>query len=90
MKFFEIHDPYYALLKAPNEEAAIQEYVKSVADDDELHPLKDEIGEVDRDYAVARYSRAKSEDGKEVPLGEILEDIKCDKTMTLIVDGVLR
>lgn len=90
MKFYEIHDPYYALIKAPSEEEAIKEYVKTVADDDDLHPLKDEIGEVNRDYAVARYSRTKAENGKEVPLREILEDIQSDKAMTLIVDGNLR
>jgi hypothetical protein len=89
MKFFEIHDPYYALIKAPNEAEAIQEYVKSVADDDELNPLKDEIGEVDRDYAVASYSRAKSEDNEDVPLSEILEDIRNERTMILIIDGSL-
>lgn len=89
MKFFEVHDPYYALIKAPNEAEAIQEYVKSVADDEDSQPLKNEIVEVDRDYAVARYSRSKSEDGEEVPLGEILEDIKNDETMTLLIDGNL-
>lgn len=87
MKFFEVHDPYYALIKAETKNDARCKYVDTVADDEGM--LIEKIEEVDRDYAVALYSRTKSEDGKVVPLVEILEDIKSNEAKVLIVDGAL-
>lgn len=87
MKFYEVHDPYYALIKAENEMMAKVEYIASVAQDEGT--LRNEIKEVDRDYAVAMYSRTLSEDGKVIPVKEIVEDIKNDRNMVLIVDGAL-
>jgi hypothetical protein len=87
MKFFEIYSPYYALIKAKSVNEAINLYVEGVADDDGT--LKDEIKEVDRDYALARYSRGKSEDGKLIPLEEVLEDFSNDDSMVLLIDPAL-
>lgn len=87
MKFFEVNNPYYALIKAEDVVKAMREYVKVVADDDGT--LSEEIRSVDRDYSIARYSRVKSEDGKEMSLMEILNDLNSDENMVLIVDGVL-
>lgn len=88
MKFFEVHDPYYALIKAENKEKAVNEYIHNVAADED-GKLIDEIEEVDRDYAIAQYSRGKSEDGKEIPLKEILEDVQNDRDIVLLFDGSL-
>jgi hypothetical protein len=88
MKFFEVNNPYYALIKAKALESAIHEYVVVVSDDDGT--LIDEIKEVPSDYAIAKYSRTLSEDGNEVPLSEILSDIRSDETLVLIIDGNLR
>ena len=89
MKFFEVTEPYYALIKAKTKEIAKDEYVKVVAEDEDGN-LVNNLKEVDRDYAVAVYSRTLSEDGKEIPINEILENIKDDVNMVLIVDGSLR
>jgi hypothetical protein len=86
MKFFEIHYPYYALIKAKSINEAINLYVEFVADDD---ALEDEIKEVDRDYALAKYSRGTSEDGKDIPLKEVLEDFGNDDSMVLLIDSAL-
>jgi len=87
MKFYEIHEPYYALIKAGNKEKAREEYISKVADDEGT--VMQEMNEVDRDYAVARFSRAKAESGKDVPLEEILKQIKSDSVELLIIDGLL-
>lgn len=87
MKFYEINNPYYALVKAENEGEAIKEYTKSVADND--GSLHEEIKEVDREYALAAYSRGLSEDGHTISVNEILEDFRNGETMTLLVDGSL-
>lgn len=89
MKFYEIIEPYWALIKAPNEDEAIEEYVRVVADDDVNQPLSEEIKEVDRDYAVARFSRVLTEDGGEVPLDELLASIRSEETSVLAMDGSL-
>jgi hypothetical protein len=87
MKFYEVHYPYYALLKANDKKEAIQLYIKDVADDGSLY---EEIKEVDRDYALALYGRfSKDENGKFIPISNVIEDIKNDKSMTLLVDACL-
>lgn len=87
MKFYEVHYPYYALLKANDKKEAIQLYIKDVADDD--GSLYEEIKEVERDYALAIYSRAKTEDGEEVLISEILNDFQSNEPMILLIDGAL-
>lgn len=89
MKFYEIIEPYWALIKAPNEEEAIAEYVRVVADDDAENPLSEEIQELDRDFAVARFSRIRSEDGDEIPLAEVVAAIQKEGTEILAMDGSL-
>jgi hypothetical protein len=87
MKFFEVHYPYYALIKAKSVDEAINLYVEGVADDDGT--LKDEIKEVDRDYALVRFSQGKTEDKKEVPIAKILTDFQSDESKILLIDGAL-
>jgi len=87
MKFYEAYYPYYALLKANNKEEAMQLYTECVADDD--GSLHEEIEEVERDYALAMYSRAKTEDGKEVPISEILNDFQSSEAIVLLIDPSL-
>jgi hypothetical protein len=87
MRYFEIHDPYYALIKAENQEEAIKIYADYVADDDGT--LHEEIREVDRDYTLASFSRGGTEDGKEVPISEILKDFQSDGSAVLLIDLAL-
>lgn len=87
MKFYEVHDPYYALIMATNEEEALEFYANNIAEDD--GDLLDGIEEVSRDYAVIRFSRAKSEDGKEVDQMELLATLTSEDSQLLVVDGAL-
>jgi hypothetical protein len=87
MKFFEVHYPYYALLKAESKEEALKLYVEAVCDDD--GSLSEELKEVERDYALAMYSRAKSEDGKYIPVSLVIEDVQNDEYKVLLIDGAL-
>ncbi len=88
MKYFEIHDPYYALIKAENQDEAIKIYTEYVADDDGT--LNEEIREVDRDYALVIFARSESEDGDFAPVPETLDNFRREKSEVLLIDsGVL-
>lgn len=85
MKFYEVESPFYALLKAKNEQEAKEKYIQHVADDE----LGIEIKEVERDYALARFAQAPGENKKLVPVKEILNDFDCGEYEVLIIDGAL-
>lgn len=87
MKFYEVHYPYYALLKANDKEEAMQLYTECVADDDGL--LHEEIKEVERDYALVKFSRGRLEDKKEIPIIEVLSNFRSSEPMVLLIDGAL-
>lgn len=87
MKFYEVHNPYYSLLKAENAEAAQKRYIEHVADDD--GSLVGEMKEVDRDYALVRFALAPEENIKLVPVGEVIEQFLCQENEILIIDGSL-
>lgn len=87
MRYFEIYDPYYALMKAKNEQEAIKEYVKYVADDD--GSLKDEIQEVSRDYALVKFSRAPGEDKVLLPISEVVDEFVEQEHEVMVIDGNL-
>ncbi|WP_144498733.1 hypothetical protein [Bacillus pumilus] len=88
MKFYEVHDPYYALIKARNEESAMKIYTDTVADD-EVGELAENIKEVTGLYAAAKFSRIPGEDKELIPFEEVLEDLTSDGEMMLAVDGNL-
>ncbi|CAJ1001003.1 hypothetical protein [Brevibacillus aydinogluensis] len=87
MKYFEIHSPYYALVKAETVEKAIEIYVEQVADDDGT--LREEIKEVDRDYALIQFARSESEDGDFMPVPETLDKFHREKSEVLLIDSGL-
>jgi hypothetical protein len=87
MKYFEVYDPYYALAKAHDKEEARKAYVKFVADDDGT--LINEIEEVEHDYALLKFSRAKGKDGKLSDISEVLKEFKEHGAFPLLMDGAL-
>ncbi|WP_303984610.1 hypothetical protein [Niallia circulans] len=87
LKFYEVNEPYYALIKAKNEENAMTIYTDVVADD--AGGLIEEITEVTETYAAIRYSRVNGYDNKMIPVEEVLEDLKNEIQMVLIIDGSL-
>lgn len=88
MKFYETHEPYYALIKARNIKNATEIYNDTVADDVEGE-LGENIKEVTGIYAAIRYSRVNGEDGKPTPVKEDLDDLTNEIQMVLIIDGSL-
>ncbi len=87
MKFFELCDPYYALIKANTKERALKLYTEAVADD--TGELSDEMREVGQVYAAIKHGRAPGEDKELVPFDQALEEISNDEEMVLIIDGGL-
>lgn len=64
MKFYEIHDPYYALIKAKDEADAERIYNEYISDTDDYENFQDdEIREVERDYALVMFSQIQDYDG---------------------------
>jgi hypothetical protein len=88
MKFFEVHEPYYALIKALDKEQAIKEYLEVVADDED-GTLESEIKEVERDYALVKFSRATSVDIMILTTKEILSQFNYGGNEILLVDKQL-
>ncbi|MEC2427692.1 MULTISPECIES: hypothetical protein [Bacillus] len=87
MKFYEVNEPYYALLKAKNDENAMTIYTDVVADDD--GGLSEEITEVTEAYATIIYSRVNGEDNNVIPVKEVLEHLTNEEEMVLVIDGSL-
>ncbi|WP_425611253.1 hypothetical protein [Bacillus safensis] len=87
MKFYEVNEPYYALIKAKNDENAMTIYTDVVADDD--GGLSEEITEVTEAYATIIYSRVNGEDNNVIPVKEVLEHLTNEEEMVLIIDGSL-
>lgn len=88
MKFYETHEPYYALIKARNIERAMEIYNNDVTADEEKE-LAESIKEVTALYAATKYSRCTGEDNKTVPIEEVLEDLTNEKEMRLAIAGSL-
>ncbi|TPE70651.1 hypothetical protein [Halalkalibacterium halodurans] len=87
-KFYEVDSPYYALIKAGSKEEAIEEYVRSVADN-ENGEVDGNIEEVDREYALALFRQCKTEDGDLLPPDKVLEEFNDQKSRVLAFDGAL-
>ncbi len=90
MFFYEIHDPYYALIKANNDEEAVRKYIEVVAgDDSEFESLVEECEPVPRDYAFERFSAAPSEDGRHSQKAENLKYFNSNEIEILLIDRSL-
>lgn len=88
MKYFEIHVPYYALISAEDEEAAIAIYENNVAYGDEA-TLKDNIKEVGRNYALGRYGNSIRQTLPGYRASEIKKEFEERKNDCLLIDGCL-
>lgn len=87
MKFYEVDSPYYALLRAENEQQAKEKFVQHVGDDEGL--LDGNIKEVSRDYALAKLAQAPGENKKLIPVNEVLNVFDCGLYEVLLIDGSL-
>lgn len=84
MRYFEVIEPYYALLKAKNPENAKEIYTDVV---EKVTPIVEqfEMKEVPVEYASIAYSRSLSQDG--VSLESIVQSLISRTEMILTVDG---
>ncbi|MDX6157102.1 hypothetical protein SIA70_13395 [Bacillus subtilis] len=90
MKFYEINDPYYALIKAKDEADAERIYNEYISDTDDYENFQDdEIREVERDYALIKYSQTKGEDGEPMSYTYISGTFNNPEIEVLIMDGSL-
>lgn len=89
MNFYEYTAPYFALIKAANLQESHKLYNKMVAELNEYEEGKFdvEVTEVERDYAIVTFCTAV--DDSENPSNKILEAIKSNENMILVVDGNL-
>ncbi|MED1234727.1 hypothetical protein [Bacillus paralicheniformis] len=73
MKYYEIHEPYYALIAAVDEKKAAEVYCEVVTDDvDET--LKDNIKEVSRQYALGCVGDSVFQSKPELSVAEFVRD----------------
>ncbi|MEP9408601.1 DNA translocase FtsK [Peribacillus frigoritolerans] len=87
MKFFEVNDPYYALIAAENMAEAVQLYISEVAGSiEESSEIEEETKEVSREYALMKYIRTTCKDGENKD--NILE-FASDTRRVILMDGGL-
>ncbi len=88
-KFYEIDDPYYALIKATYEEVAAKLYIDIVAgSESEFDEIKDELKEVDMLTAIGKYYTSYENEVDE-SLEQYFEYLLEEKSTVLLVDGSL-
>ncbi|WP_026579180.1 hypothetical protein [Bacillus sp. SB47] len=87
MKYYEIHEPYYALLAAEDEKKALEVYVEVAADDDGA--LKDSIKEVSRQYALGCVGDFTFKNRLELSVSKLVRDFNKRENEWLIIDGAL-
>jgi len=82
MKYYEITEPYYSLIKAESEEKAIEIYG---LDDIEEEYFK--INEVDKDYAWSKFSDSKVERDRDYTDEEIKAEFEDEEEAYLLIDS---
>lgn len=88
MKFFEVNEPYSALIKARTKEKAMEIYTDTVADDD--GNLSNEITEVTDLFSAICHSRTVDHAGKQLSANEVFEQLTNDEEMLLSMDRSLQ
>jgi len=88
MKYYEIHEPYYALLAAEDEKKAAEVYCEVVTDDVD-DTFMGSIKEVSRQYALGRFGDEALKDKPELSVSEFERDFNKIKNDWLIFDGAL-
>lgn len=82
MRYFEVTEPYYSLIKATNEEKAIEVYGQSDVDEEDF-----EMNEVDKDYAWSKFSDSSVERDRDYTTEELLEDFEAEEEELLLIDS---
>lgn len=88
--YFEVSEPYYALIKADSREEAEKLYNEFVADTDDYEDFQEEIREVNELYALLKLSRVKNEDGNLPEICDVMMEVVENKSEVMIWDGLLQ
>lgn len=88
MKYFEVQEPYYALIKSEDKEKAMKFYINVVADDEE-GTLAEEIKEVDRQYAWGCFLKGINEDKNISSRSVLKHSFDRNTEELLLIDGAL-
>lgn len=91
-KFYEINDPYFALIKAKDESDAVKRYIEVVAgDENDNENLLEDIKEIDMITALGKY--VESFYSPVVQIDETFEEyaefLLKEESNVLLVDGSL-
>lgn len=91
MKFYEIHEPYYALIKAKDEVEATQKYIEVVAgNNEEFEEIREEMTPVERGYAIRMLAHSTDErTGEKITTKEMKRVINKKSTDVLLIDSSL-
>ncbi|MGY5388771.1 hypothetical protein [Bacillus spizizenii] len=90
MNFYEITEPYYALIKAKDKAEAEKIFNETVADTDEYENFQEEeINVVSRDYALIEFTKTGDGEGNLESTKFIMETFNKPESETLIMDGSL-
>lgn len=87
MKYFEILEPYYALVVAEDEKAAIEIYSKDWFEVDES--FSENVTEVDRKYALGQFGDVVGQENPDIRLPKVVEKFEKRINDFLLIDGRL-
>ncbi|MES9686031.1 hypothetical protein ABWK31_00535 [Bacillus sp. JJ353] len=85
MKYFEILEPYYALIAAEDEKTAIEIYSKDWFEVDES--FSENVTEVDRKYALGKFGDVVGQENPDIHLTEMVEKFEKRSNDFLLIDG---
>jgi hypothetical protein len=86
MKYFEIKNPYYALIAAGNEKYALIIYEEKVCDVDDKEKFYEELKEIDIETAKRLFMNSKDEDGNKPTEKEVEKAFNTTKNDVLLID----
>jgi hypothetical protein len=90
MNFYELNDPYYALIAAEDKGEAVQLYIANVAGDmEESQEIAEELNEVNRDYVLTKLRRTPGENGENISENDVTEEINSKTSRVILIDGSL-
>lgn len=90
MNYYEILEPYYALIKAKDDVEAVNFYIETVAGyEEEFDTIHENCNPVPEYYAAARFSRATGVEDKLIDFEEIIDVLESGRNEVLLMDGAL-
>lgn len=88
MKYYEFTDPYYALIKAENQEEAVSIYTEEVVGESEVEEIYIPVL-IDSNTALGKYFKCIEETDGEKLISDLMNDFKNPNNYILLIDGEL-